>query len=188
MLDAARTVFLREGFEGASMDRIAAQAGVSKRTIYNNFADKEALFGAVVERIWSGLRFDDAAEALPEDDFAEALRRIANRTLDTLLDPEVIGLLRIVVAESSGSSSLAEAFYHRAKSPSVRRLTEYFRHLDASGRLRIPDPELAAAQFLGLIKEALFWPRLLGVELPLAERNAPVVEEAIRMFEARYRS
>src|SRR6187431_1572293 len=101
ILDAATTVFLREGYERASVDTIAAEAGVSKRTIYNHYRDKKVLFITVVERARAR-----ANEITPADPnlltdarlLDTELVVVGERLLGFLLDPDSAALRRVIVS------------------------------------------------------------------------------------------
>ncbi|WP_435103216.1 TetR/AcrR family transcriptional regulator [Arhodomonas sp. AD133] len=186
VIEAATAVFLDAGFENASVDEIARRGGVSKRTVYNNFESKDALFAAVVDRLWGSLRFETDGLSQVDRPVDEVLCEVARYTFTTLTEPRVLGLLRLVIAESPRYPELAEMFFRQGKGPVFRSLSVYLARLDGAGRLRVPDPELAAFQFLGMFKEALVWPRLLGVRAPLDTSREQVIEEAVHTFLARY--
>ncbi|MEJ2125804.1 MAG: TetR/AcrR family transcriptional regulator C-terminal domain-containing protein [Alphaproteobacteria bacterium] len=73
------------------------------------------------------------------------------------------GLLRLVIAEQHRIPELAAEFQSAGKGPAVGHIEKYFSEADAGGHLEVPDPLLAAQQFLGAIKESLFWPTLIGI-------------------------
>ncbi|RJF80635.1 TetR/AcrR family transcriptional regulator [Oleomonas cavernae] len=160
VLTAAKRLFLERGYAGTSMDAVAAAAPVSKRTLYQYFPGKEELFGAVIDSVWSGL----GSTAIPAgEDPRAVLRGFVERLIAHWEHPDVIPLLRLIMAEAPRAPELSAAYYARGKAPAVATLAAYLRPLAARGSLATADPELAAVQFLGMIKEALFWPRVLGV-------------------------
>jgi AcrR family transcriptional regulator len=84
LLDAARETFLRDGYHGATMERVAEDAGVSKQTLYNYFPDKDALFIALMERVREGKAhptFDEALDRIAAGDAETGLR---NAFIDSL--------------------------------------------------------------------------------------------------------
>lgn len=93
---------------------------------------------------------------------------------------------RVVTAEAPRFPSLSEAFFREEKWPVFRSLSIYLARLHGAGRLRVPDPEIAAAQFLGRFKEALVWPRLLGVSRLVDADEDAIIAEAARTFVARW--
>jgi TetR/AcrR family transcriptional regulator, mexJK operon transcriptional repressor len=156
ILQAATEVFLRNGYLGASMDEVAARAAVSKQTVYKQFEDKEHLFaeiilGTTVEVV------DGFAQAFANvldqaTDARQALRDLARRLLDTLMQPDVLRLRRLVLAEADRFPDIAGAWFERGFHRSLVLLGEAMQRLADRGMLRtLPDPTLAAYQFAGLV-------------------------------------
>ncbi|MFG1201942.1 MULTISPECIES: TetR/AcrR family transcriptional regulator [Xanthobacter] len=174
---AARRLFLERGYEGTSMDAVAAAAPVSKRTLYQHFPGKAELFAAVIDDAWSHFT---RAPMLPGDtagDPRAVLRAYVGRLTEHWERPDVVPLLRLVIAEAPRFPELSQAYFAVGKEPALKGLGAYFATLAGEGRLATSDPQLAAAQFLGAIKEPLFWPRVLGV--PVAFDASAAVERAI---------
>ncbi|HTH18322.1 MAG TPA: TetR/AcrR family transcriptional regulator [Magnetospirillum sp.] len=179
VIDAAERIFLGQGYANASMDGIAAEAGVSKRTVYNHFTSKRDLFQAVVCRLYAGLNGAEG-NRLPTDEPAETvLPRFAVQVLAHLRRPEITGLLRLIIAELPRFPELGPTFHAAGKGPAVALLENYLAAQNAKGSLNVPDAWLAAAQFLGAVKEGAFWPALLG--LPVAE-DERVINSAVAAF------
>ncbi len=178
---AATDAFLAQGYGATSVDAISAAAGVSKRTLYNHFPGKRELFRAVVARLYAGLLEGEGA-AMPMDEAPEAaLPRLAHALLAHLRRPEVSGLLRLVVAEHHRFPELAADFHTEGKGPAVAVVARY---LAAQPSLAVADSTLAAQQFLGAVKEALFWPALIG--LPVTQDDDAVIAAAARMIATLY--
>lgn len=184
VIDAAQRVFLGQGYANAAMDGIAAEAGVSKRTVYNHFAGKRELFEAVVTRLYAGLN-DAERGGLPTDEPPEVvLPRFAAEVLAHMRRPEITGLMRLIIAELPRFPELGLAFHTAGKGPAVAMLEHYLAAQHRMGRLAAPDPWLSAAQFLGAVKEGAYWPALLG--LPVGE-DERVITAAVRGFLAAHR-
>jgi TetR/AcrR family transcriptional repressor of mexJK operon len=150
VIEAATELFLSRGFADTTMDDIAAAADVSKRTVYNHYADKQALFREVVLAA-TGMAAT-FAEQLPErlaapDDLAATLREVARDLGGVVLSPEVTRLRRLLIGEAFRFPDLAAEYYRRAPGRVIRALSEAFKRLDGSGALAVPDPRLAAEQF-----------------------------------------
>ncbi|MGE4372025.1 MAG: TetR/AcrR family transcriptional regulator [Xanthobacter sp.] len=175
---AARILFLEKGYGATSMDAVAAAAPVSKRTLYHHFPGKAALFAAVIAEAWSHLTSAPLLTESGGQTPRAVLEGFVARLEAHWAQPDVIPLLRLVIAETPRFPELSEAFFAAGKEPGVKALAAYFTMLAGQGRFQEgTDPALAAAQFLGAIKEPLFWPRVLGV--PLAFNAQQVVERAI---------
>lgn len=160
------------------MDVVAAAAPVSKRTLYQHFPSKADLFGAVIDEAWSHFTRAPLIPSAATGDPRAVLKAYVGRLTEHWARPDVIPLLRLVIAEAPRFPELSQAYFAAGKEPAVKGLSAYLATLVAEGRLPAGvDPQLAAAQFLGAIKEPLFWPRVLGV--PVAFDAAEAVERAI---------
>jgi TetR/AcrR family transcriptional repressor of mexJK operon len=154
IIDAAAALFLRHGYQGTSMDEIAALAEVSKQTVYKNFPDKEGLFTEIVLGTLdqAGEPFREQIEQLRStSDLAGDLRDLARQYLATVMQPRVLQLRRLVIGEASRLPALAESYYQRAPERTITVLAECFQHLSGRGLLLAPDPMLAASHFAFLI-------------------------------------
>lgn len=187
VLDGARTVFLRDGFEGASVDDIAREAGVSKATLYSYFPDKRLLFMEVAKT--ECRRQADAAvelidPALPPE---RVLRAAAERIIAFMTSEFGTRVYRICVAESDRFPALGHEFYHSGPLLVRERLVDYLRQAAGRGELAIEDFDLAADQFAELCKADIHARLLFGVSpcCPAPDR-ARVIEGAVQMFMARY--
>ena len=184
-------MFLGKGYGGASMDEVAALAGVSKVTVYNHFADKQRLF---TEIITGDIDATEAlthamVRALPDtDDLGNDLRRFARRHIIEVTRPHLIQLRRIIIAEADRFPELARTWYADALDRAHTTLADQFRALARRGLLRVDDPLLAAQHLNWLIlsipvNRAMFH----GSDTEFApgelERYA---DEAVRVFLAAY--
>jgi AcrR family transcriptional regulator len=152
---AARELFLREGF-GVGMDTIAAEAGVSKVTVYNHFGSKEALFTAVItDALDEPLAGESAAalEGLAEaEDLRTALVDAARAWVHSVrANDEVAALRNLVAAELHRFPELGEAWRRRGAESHHPAVADALRALTERGRLRIPDLQVAIMQFYGLL-------------------------------------
>ena len=184
ILDAAVRAFLRTGYEPVSVETVAAEAGVSRRTVFNQFGTKEALFRAAIERLWRRLSvFATPDEEVSTSDVSEVLRRLGWMIADFWDQPEAVLFARLVIAEGERFSFLRDSFVEGGRNPALEALTRRFQSFHDQGRLDIPDPALAAAQFVGLVKDVLWWPTLIGdAAPPSAEHKAAVIESAVPIF------
>ncbi|MBC8120820.1 MAG: TetR/AcrR family transcriptional regulator [Gemmatimonadaceae bacterium] len=146
ILQGAMRVFLQHGYASTSMDRVAAEAGVSKQTIYSHFQDKEGLFIALIERVTTR-RFQ--IEFGPEPFHGEPatlLRRLAETLLSKMADQEYIAFIRTVIAESERFPELAQLYLRTVLQYGMHGLTTYF---DSRPELNLPDSEATARIFFG---------------------------------------
>jgi TetR/AcrR family transcriptional repressor of mexJK operon len=150
VVEAATALFLDRGYQGTNTDDIASAAGVSKRTLYNNFGDKETLFTEIVLGITdAAARFaDELVPRLHEaDDIPGTLHDLARRLLETVTRPQVLQLRRLLISEAGRFPELAGEYHHRAPGRVIAALTTAFAELAGRGALTVPEPRLAAEHF-----------------------------------------
>lgn len=177
-LEAAAELFLGKGYGSVSMDEIAAKAEISKRTLYNYFPAKDLLFGEVVRFIWSGLNMPELPPAKGSD-IRETLNSFSSKLLAVLRSERFISLLRLVMGESGRFPELTKFYSENGITLILANLAEYFRECTELGMLKTDRPDIASQQYLGMIKESLFWPVLLGVfPMPSKEHDEDVMEKA----------
>lgn len=187
ILDGARTVFLAQGFDGASMGEIARAAGVSKGTLYVYFDSKETLFEAltIAERGSQAEVLFSLDEANP--DTRAVLRRLGTSFLEMMMRPDHISSVRMVIGAADKFPRFGQAFYESGPEVGSRRLRAYLDRQVEAGRLVIDDTEMAAQQFLGLCSSRMFKRRLFGMpDDGRTEDIVRTVEGALHMFFAAY--
>ncbi len=183
----AELVFTECGYEGSSMSRIAAEAGVSKGTLYNYFDSKSALFAVFVEQKAGNSLAHIFQTAAEEDDVRCALRTIALRMLEMILAPDNLVLYRIVVSEAVKFPHLATVFWQWGPRRAITYMTDWINRQVAAGRLLVEDPPFAAEQFLALCQaRTAIQMRLQILPEPSAEDLELVVQGAVRLFLAGY--
>ncbi|WP_208446915.1 TetR/AcrR family transcriptional regulator [Burkholderia gladioli] len=184
ILDAATRVFLQHGFEGTSMDRVAAESGAARRTLYNQFDGKEALFEAMTARIWASFPvFDITRDEESLRDPKVGLTRLGRAVSDFWIPAEAVAFLRMVIAEGPRFPGLTKTFFEKGKAPAMDAVATYLDALSKRKLVKIKNAKLAARQFLGLIDEPLLWVRVLGVEETYSRQERElIVEDAVEMF------
>jgi TetR/AcrR family transcriptional regulator of autoinduction and epiphytic fitness len=183
--DAAERLFLARGFGAVSMDELAAAAGVARRTLYNQFATKEEIFREMLLRVSRQLEHAFPPGMETQGDVDDVLRIIARIILDLHKNPEYLGFLRMVVADSRQFPWIAKEFA-AIMDPQTERLTRYLAHLTDLGILNCRNPTLAAHQLMGVFNELSLWPWMMNrksIPIPAEE----VIDETIRMFLQHYR-
>ena len=151
--EAAAALFLQKGYQGTSLDEIAAVARVSKQTIYTHFANKEELFTDLVlgnaERV-DGFMATMRRTVKEAPDTQSGLRDLARMYVRFVVRPEVLRLRRLVIAEAARFPDLARTYHERVPQKVYVALATLFRDLSDQGHLRIDDPVLAAHHFAWL--------------------------------------
>jgi TetR/AcrR family transcriptional regulator, mexJK operon transcriptional repressor len=191
ILDAAREVFQKNGYPGASMDDVAALADVSKVTVYKHFSDKRSLFIAVftaaIQEAEENSRslVDHLAESV---DLENDLRRFARQHIVLVTQPHLIQMRRMVIAEATRFPELASTWHRTAPERAHAKLAGQIEQLAQRGLLQVADPLLAAQHLNYLIlsvplNEALF----TGRDKPYNRRQLQrYADEAVRVFMAAY--
>lgn len=162
ILDGAHRVFMKMGYDAASMNDVTREAGVSKGTIYVYFQSKEELFAALIERA-KGLFTESVRELLAQHpDPDEGLRLFAYAFVDQIFNTEMIPAMRILLGVIDRMPTLCQRFF--AGSPNNARsvLKDYLDQQVAAGRLHIEDTGLAAAQFIELTVGSYFKDKLFN--------------------------
>jgi TetR/AcrR family transcriptional repressor of mexJK operon len=188
-LDVAAEVFLEMGYQGASTAEIARRAQASKATFYARFENKEKLFLAVLRKRTDEVFQHHAAVYELDAPTRDTLLKIADVFLNLVLSPRHLALLRIVQIESPRFPELGKTLYELGPGRTAKLLTAYLRQQANQGALKIPDPELAAEQFMDLISGSFLRKALLGVNsYPLPSEQKYKVERAVDAFLRAYQS
>ncbi len=183
IVQAAIAEFREHGFSGTSMDRVAAAADVSKRTVYNHFPSKEELFEAILWRLWdrSHAEADIAYDA--QRPLRAQLLAVLEQKMELLNDTSFIDLSRVAIAEMMHTPERAQAMVARL-SEKEEGLPRWIRAAQQDGALRAGvDPQYAAHQLHGMVKSFAFWPQLAMGRAPLtAAEQQQVLGDAVDMF------
>ena len=188
ILQAAIAEFRSSGFEITSMDKIAATAGVSKRTVYNHFPSKEELFAEILNRLWNSITAEQDMPYSSQTPLREQLQTLLQAKLHLLADENFLDLARIAIAATIHSPERAQDMVSRM-GQREEGLTAWIRQAQADGRLKPMEPGFAAQQKHGLLKTFAFWAQGSMGETSLPQgQQAQVIESALDMFLSRYQA
>ncbi|WP_308170237.1 TetR/AcrR family transcriptional regulator [Acrocarpospora catenulata] len=154
IMESARTLFLRNGYTGTSMDEVAALAAVSKQTVYKHFADKKRLFTEIITADISAaeeLTTADMRALAHSEDLPADLRAFARRHITTVLQPHLVQMRRVIIAAAERFPDLAATWYASGPGRAHTALATLFAQLTERGLLNTPDPPVAAQHFNWLI-------------------------------------
>jgi TetR/AcrR family transcriptional repressor of mexJK operon len=191
MVDAARRLFLEQGYEGTSMEQIAVKAGVSKQTVYKHFADKQKLFSEIVLATTSqvdrivGLI---AGPMVETRDLKRDLTLLGRQFIAELMHPPVLRLRRLVIANADRMPDLGRTWYEQGFERVLGTLAATFAALSRRRLLSVEDPLIAAHHFVGLllwipVNRAMF----TGNEEPYTKAALDrYADSAVRAFLAAY--
>jgi AcrR family transcriptional regulator len=167
ILDAATALFFTTGYGATTIEAVAKQARISKRTFYHRFDDKQALFGAVVHRTIDRLRPAPQVPLIDGADLQEILRHLAGLILDAALSAPGIALHRLIIAESARFPKLAAVVNEQgATQQAIKLIAGVLERESRTGRLTLDAPVFAAQQFLHML---ISWPqrRAMGLGKPM---------------------
>jgi len=184
ILVAAQTVFLRDGYDLASMEAIAQEADAAKQTVYNNFSGKESLFRAVIQARCAALNAAlDRARLDAQDEPRRVLTAFGETILTVMLSRDAMAMKRLLQSEAQRHPQLAEIYYRQGPDTMVDRLAAYLREQTDQGRLAIRDPRIAAEQFVAMLPGHLRMRHLIGLaEPPNREERSRYVASAVGLF------
>jgi TetR/AcrR family transcriptional regulator, mexJK operon transcriptional repressor len=152
IIQAAVQSFFEGGFAGTAIEQIAANAAVSKVTIYNQFGDKRGLFAAAVESECERMRGYFSLGEMPSGSIAQRLTAIGEAMQAFLHRPEMIQFERRIAAETESEPAIGAAFLDAGPRRMKEAFSAWLRHACDAGELTIADTDLAAEQFVALCK------------------------------------
>jgi len=184
ILDAAKRMFPVHGLDGVSMDAIAAEAGVSKLTVYSHFSDKDTLFREAVKA--------RCEEQLPHAFFQWAAGTMAIR--DRLLtiarafhalvtNDETVTMYRMMAAQAPANSKLAALFFEAGPQRILSEFEAMLKQANVAGSLRVDDAREAAGHFFCLVKGLCHMRMLIGIcEAPDDEQAEAHIDKVVDLF------
>jgi TetR/AcrR family transcriptional repressor of mexJK operon len=161
IVDAATELFAARGYGAVSMDAIARAADVSKATLYAHFTSKDGLFATIVQvACRESIIPEDELPDREAPDVSAALRAIGGRMLRFFLRDRSLAIHRLVIAESVRFPELGRAFYDNGPAACRDMLAAW---MVRTRELSVPNPHVAAEQFIGLLRTGLFLRATLGL-------------------------
>ncbi|RNJ63964.1 MAG: TetR/AcrR family transcriptional regulator [Porphyrobacter sp. IPPAS B-1204] len=185
IVETAAHHFFHHGYAATAIEQVAADAGVSKVTIYNQFGDKRALFAAAVECECEKMRGSFSMEAMPQGTIRERLTALGEAIFAFLFRPEMIQFERRIAAETEHDPAIGAAFLEAGPRRMKAGFAAWLRYAVATGDLVIDDAELAAEQFVSMCKGMGDLERRFGANCdPEASRRR--IHGAVEVFLAAY--
>jgi len=182
IVQAAAAQFRAHGFEATSMDKIALEAAVSKRTVYNHFPSKEELFAETLLDLFDSSAAEMDTPYVPGAPLREQLETLLRRKLRTQGTAQFMALARVAVAEAVHSPERARPIIARI-GEREEGLTVWIRAAQADGKLIAGDPLFASTMLQGQLKAVAFWPQVtMGAALLDDAQQEQLVQVAVTMF------
>ena len=182
ILDASRLLFLDRGFDAVSMDLIAETAKVSKATLYAHFANKEALFTAILAT--QGADFAEHFGAMEkfDGDAAGTLLRCARGFVRIFIEDEGLAVYRLFVSEMHKFPGIVSAFHSNGPAALQKSLASLLEQMVEQKALAIDYYSLAAGHFLALVQGSLPFDRSIGLPPPSAAEVDRQLRSAVALF------
>ncbi|MEN1995574.1 MULTISPECIES: TetR/AcrR family transcriptional regulator [Stenotrophomonas] len=171
ILEAAKSLFVDQGYNGVSMDSIAAQAGVSKLTVYSHFGDKETLFTEAVQSKCVEMLPDELFVTDIEGPLRDQLMGIGHAFFTLITSDAAVAVQRVMMSPDT-DDRIREMFWLAGPQRTTDALADFLRARTARGELEITDFPTAAIQFLTLIKGELHTHMMCGLRPAPAECDA----------------
>lgn len=181
-------MFLAEGYERTSVDAVARDSGVSKVTIYAYFPTKKALYAAAMKAGGPVERFTPLCSNLDPTKPRDSLTIVGQRFLKIHRDDAMLSKHRTICADAAGLPGVARAFYEEGPSKKMSELAAFLTTCHAVKALDVPDPDLAAEQFLCLFFGRAHVKAMLGLGKPSAAADARLVRTSVELFLRAYGS
>lgn len=181
IIAAAAQSFFSRGFAASSIEQIAADAGVSKVTIYNNFGDKRALLAAAVEQECSRMRGIFSFDGVTGDNIGQQLAAIGQAMLEFLSRPEIIQFERGLSAEIDQHPGIGEEFLRSGPYQMKAAFAAFLEEAEKRGELVVANHWLAAEQFVSMCKGMGELERRFGVASDPQE-DAQRISGAVHVF------
>ncbi|MGQ0698695.1 MAG: TetR/AcrR family transcriptional regulator [Panacagrimonas sp.] len=183
ILAAAKKLITARGLAGTSMEDIAAEAGVSKLTVYSHFQNKEELFQQTIfskcNDHWPEVLFD----TLARQPLRSRLSMIGLGFLELVNSEEVLSLYRLLAADGNAPGKFGRLFWEAGPERTMQRFAQVLEVASRAGELSVPDPRQAAAHFFVLLKGEYHIKSLVGAAPPLeAAKRQAHVEEVLDLF------
>ncbi|KAF1014723.1 MAG: Biofilm operon icaADBC HTH-type negative transcriptional regulator IcaR [Stenotrophomonas maltophilia] len=182
ILEAAKTLFIEQGYTGVCMDSIAALANVSKLTVYSHFGDKEALFLQAVQSKCIEMLPDELFVADARGPLREQLLGIGRAFFDMITSDAAVSIQRVMMSPET-DQRLRELFWQAGPQRTCDAVAEFLRGRAARGELDIDDAKVAAQQLLTLVKGELHAHMMCGMPLSPVEYDAQAhVTDSVDFF------
>jgi AcrR family transcriptional regulator len=184
VIEAAEQVFVETGYGAANVDDIARRAGMSKKTIYQIFDTKEALFAAVIAARRAALASMIGAEGCSATDPPEkVLRHFLSEVARFVLAPRQAALYRLAIAESQRAPELAHAFYREGPTKARTALTQWLALMHERNVLQVPDAGTTAGMLFSMVFAEPQMRLLIGeAREPSDEAIRARVDQAVDIF------
>lgn len=182
IIQAAISEFRSQGFDATSMDKIAATAEVSKRTVYNHFPSKEDLFTAILLQLWKSAAAQNELTYQHERPLKEQLVEFLKGKMRMCCDVNFIDLVRVAVAATIHTPDRARDMVEKLNNQEGG-IVAWIKAAQADGKLKAGDPNLMGDMLQGQLKAVAFWPQIgMGQAMLSTAQQKQVIQLTAGMF------
>ena len=168
IIEAAKKAFIEDGVKGTSMDKLSELAQVSKRTVYNHFATKEALVMHIISDLWRQATVQININYQQDTPLAEQLETLLLAEARLLCSQDYLDLSRVAFGHFFYSPDELKKEMEKFSAQETA-LYRWLKEAKEDGKLTIRDIEFANSQLHNLVKGSCFWPQLLQIQPILNE-------------------
>lgn len=183
ILHAAIAEFRTYGFDATSMDKIAATAEVSKRTVYNHFPSKEELFAAILLQLWESAATQTSFAYRKEQSLSLQLQEFLTRKMQLLCDQNFLDLARVAIAATIHAPDRARDMVDKLKH-TEQSIVTWIRAAQKDGKLvHTGDPVLMGDMLMGQLKAMAFWPQVaMGQAMLASHQQEILIQTTCQLF------
>ena len=187
ILEAAKSLFLKQGFHGSTMNQIAQEAGVTKLTVYNHFQDKANLFTCAIEQTCEESIRTRPIHLQHDSNFTDVLAQICHLALNIIYLPEALKLEHLLLELAAEQNPLAEPFYNASHKRLYTVWADFFEQAISLGFVENVAVEKQVHLLLSLLLGHRHHEILLGVrDVPTTEESKQIIADAIELFLMKY--
>jgi AcrR family transcriptional regulator len=182
ILDAAKQVFIEQGYARASINEIVRRSGGSLGTIYKFFGNKLGLFEAFFQKITYEAFYDFEEKGLWVEDIETSLLNFGRQLQQMMFEKEALAIYRLVLSEQGADHAEIQRIFMQYGPHRLNKiLTRFLTQQSQAGLLQLDDCEIAAYQFVEMIKGPLHFQALFG-ELITPQQCEAVLRQAVTLF------
>lgn len=182
ILEAAGEVFAEQGYAGASINEIVKRSGGSLGTVYKFFGNKLGLFEAFFQKATCEVFSQFHAEDFWSDDIEASLYKFGNELQKLMLKPDALSVYRLVLNDNSGDrAEIQRIFMENGPHKITGYLACFFRQQQEKGRIQLEDVDIAAYQFIDMVKGPMHFKALFGAEID-REICEKTLKQAVKIF------
>lgn len=182
ILEVAEQLFMEQGYARTSVNQVVKSAGGSLNTLYRYFDNKLGLFEAVFRKKTDEIFSPFLNCDYWQDDIETNLLRFGRALQAVVLTPDGIAINRLVVAENNDEQAqIHRIFLEHGPQQAIQILASYLECQQQKGSLKITNTQLAAAQFLEMIKGPFYYRMMFGEQIQENEIQQ-ALEQGVALF------